>query len=193
MSTYKEFTLIRPPLLCKVSCKNFIRPPLLCKVSCKGFTLIELLVSVAIIAILASIGLLVYRSSIVTGNDTKRIRDVQEIQKALEGFYQTNNRYPTVTEFNSVSSNPVKGSFQNNIIPCDPSSSCAQPGGAGYNYTPCDSSGTPQSYNLCSQLTTCGSRCTSSASPNPSTNTCISSRIGAAGSGSTYFCVMVSN
>lgn len=60
----------------------------------KGFTLIELLVVMVIIGILATIGLGNYFNSQMKTRDAKRKHDLGQIQKALEMYYNDNQRYP---------------------------------------------------------------------------------------------------
>ena len=59
----------------------------------KGFTLIELLVVIAIIGILASVVIVSLSSARKKGRDAQRIRDIQEIHKAIE-LYISDNGYP---------------------------------------------------------------------------------------------------
>lgn len=61
----------------------------------RGFTLIELMISISIMAILFAIGATTYRRAEISGRDTKRKQDIQLIASALELYYQTNKRYPT--------------------------------------------------------------------------------------------------
>lgn len=60
----------------------------------RGFTLIELVIVVALIMILASIGLGGYLISTVRSNDTKRRNDLSQIAKAVEIFNADVGRYP---------------------------------------------------------------------------------------------------
>lgn len=62
----------------------------------KGFTLIELLVVVAIIGILATVVLASLGSARSRANDTKRLSETREIQKALELYNIDNGSYPSV-------------------------------------------------------------------------------------------------
>lgn len=60
----------------------------------KGFTLIELLVVVALIMILAAVGLGAYTISTTRSYDTQRKSDLGQIAKALESFNNDIGRYP---------------------------------------------------------------------------------------------------
>lgn len=60
----------------------------------KGFTLIELLVVIAIIGVLSSLVLASLNSARLKGRDTRRISDIDQIQKALELYYHDHNDYP---------------------------------------------------------------------------------------------------
>lgn len=62
----------------------------------RAFTLIELLVVVAIIALLSSIILASLNTARSKGNDGKRVSDLREVQKALEGYAGDNGgSYPS--------------------------------------------------------------------------------------------------
>ena len=69
----------------------------------KAFTLIELLVVIAIIGILATVSIISLSNARAKSRDAKRVGDMKQIQTALELFFNDNNRYPTVDEFNSGS------------------------------------------------------------------------------------------
>lgn len=60
----------------------------------QAFTIIELLVSVAIIAILTAVSILGLQSVRKTGQDTKRLSDIREVQVALETYKSVNGKYP---------------------------------------------------------------------------------------------------
>jgi len=60
----------------------------------KGFTLIEILIVVAIIAILASVVLVGLGPTQQSGRDARRLSDLHEIQNALELFYNKCGYYP---------------------------------------------------------------------------------------------------
>lgn len=58
-----------------------------------GFSLIELMVTVAIVAILAAIAIPSYRSYVMQGNRTDAIRSLTFYQQALERCYSQNYTY----------------------------------------------------------------------------------------------------
>jgi prepilin-type N-terminal cleavage/methylation domain-containing protein len=60
----------------------------------KGFTLIEILIVVAIIAILASVVLVGLGPTQQAGRDARRISDLHEVQNGLELFYNKCGYYP---------------------------------------------------------------------------------------------------
>jgi prepilin-type N-terminal cleavage/methylation domain-containing protein len=60
----------------------------------KGFTLIEILIVVAIIAILASIVLVGLGPSQQAGRDARRLSDLREVQNGLELYYNDCGYYP---------------------------------------------------------------------------------------------------
>lgn len=64
------------------------------KLKPRGFTLIELLVAIAILAVLTSIGMVVYSKAQSSARDAKRKQDLRAVATALEIYYQSNGRYP---------------------------------------------------------------------------------------------------
>ena len=60
----------------------------------KGFTLVELLVVMAIIAILATVIIGGFRSSQMRGRDAQRKSDLKQIANALEIFFADYGKYP---------------------------------------------------------------------------------------------------
>ena len=59
----------------------------------KGFTLIELLITVSIIAILSTIGLTFFKSSLISARDGTRKQDLLRLATALEVYFQQNHSY----------------------------------------------------------------------------------------------------
>lgn len=61
----------------------------------KGFTLLELIISMAIIAILSAALWGNFFTSIAKGRDARRKQDLESVAKALELYYYDNKLYPT--------------------------------------------------------------------------------------------------
>ncbi len=59
-----------------------------------GFTLVELLIVIALIMILSSVGVGTYISATIKSKDTQRKNDLNQMAKAAESFYNDVNRYP---------------------------------------------------------------------------------------------------
>lgn len=72
----------------------------------KGFTLVELLVSITILAILAAIGLITYSMALRQGRDSKRQSDLKAIQSALEQYNSDQFFYPTSDLNNFLDDSP---------------------------------------------------------------------------------------
>ena len=63
-----------------------------------GFSLLELLIVVAIISILVSLGAVSYSQAQKKARDSRRASDMKAIQNALEQYYaDTNSNYPIAT------------------------------------------------------------------------------------------------
>jgi len=76
----------------------------------KGFTLIELLVVIAIIGILSSVVLASLNSARQKSRDAKRVSDIQNLQLALELYFDSKGEYPDLlTDLSSdfIPSDPV--------------------------------------------------------------------------------------
>jgi type II secretion system protein G len=59
-----------------------------------GFTLIELMVAMAILGILATVGISSFRSSQIKTRDARRKSDLGQLQRALETYYNDHSSYP---------------------------------------------------------------------------------------------------
>lgn len=59
-----------------------------------GFTLVELLIVMAIISILATIGFIKYSAFIDQTKETKAVADVKQIAQLIEDFKEVKGRYP---------------------------------------------------------------------------------------------------
>jgi prepilin-type N-terminal cleavage/methylation domain-containing protein len=60
----------------------------------KGFTLIELLLVIAIVGVLAAVGIQSFSGSQAKTRDSRRKADLKAIQQALEEYYNDHGRYP---------------------------------------------------------------------------------------------------
>lgn len=65
----------------------------------KGFTLIELLVVIMILGILAALITGNFFTSLKKGRDAKRKGDLEQIQRALEMYYEDKKAYPLALTF----------------------------------------------------------------------------------------------
>lgn len=84
----------------------------------KGFTLIEMLIVIAIIAILSSVFLVGLRGFREGAYDSRRLADLQKVQSYLEIYYTKNRRYPDNGDWNSLGI-AIKG-VGISVIPNDP-------------------------------------------------------------------------
>ncbi len=60
----------------------------------RGWTLIEVLIGVAVIAILAAIGLTMYRSGVQTSRVKKTIAEIKIIQLDIDNYHELYDEYP---------------------------------------------------------------------------------------------------
>lgn len=61
-----------------------------------GFTLLELMIIIVILGVLAALISGNFITSLKKGRDARRKADLQQIQKALEMYYEDNKKYPDV-------------------------------------------------------------------------------------------------
>ena len=61
----------------------------------RGFTLFEILLVMAIIAVITTIGAISFTNVRSKSEDSKRKTDIEEIRSALEQYKSNNNRYPS--------------------------------------------------------------------------------------------------
>ena len=119
----------------------------------KAFTIVELLVTVTIIAVLSSLAVVSFKSARVKARDTQRASDIKQIQIALEAYARNrlDGRYPVTSSANiqglcldSTGLVPTCGdTIFMSTIPSNP-----LPGGADYIYNSDDGF----SYTLTYQL-----------------------------------------
>ena len=63
-----------------------------------GFTLIELMVVAAILIVLASLGLVQYRNSVVRARESVLKEDLFRMRDAIDQYYADKNQYPATLE-----------------------------------------------------------------------------------------------
>jgi general secretion pathway protein G len=63
-----------------------------------GFTLIELMVVISLIVVLASLGLVQYRNSIVRSEEAVLKKDLFEMRDAIDQYYADKNVYPATLD-----------------------------------------------------------------------------------------------
>ncbi len=68
----------------------------------QGFTIIELLIVIAIIAILAGLVLNNFQGAQAKARDTQRVTDINNVHSKLEEYYNDNNAYPALTGVTSA-------------------------------------------------------------------------------------------
>ncbi len=111
------------------------------KYSPQGFTLVELLVVVAIIAVLSVIGITIFTGVQKGARDARRKADVEAISKALEAhFNDTACGGATATPYCAVTAANAGTLFANGVIPTNPTpggGAYTVPGSAAATYTVC--------------------------------------------------------
>lgn len=65
----------------------------------RGFTLIEVLIVIAIIAVLSAIGLTIFRTAAKNARDSQRMKDLQNISSALGMYRYYAHSYPKAADF----------------------------------------------------------------------------------------------
>ncbi|MFZ2200062.1 MAG: prepilin-type N-terminal cleavage/methylation domain-containing protein [Microgenomates group bacterium] len=83
-----------------------------------GFTLIEIVIVVAIVAILISMVIFGLTSNLAKSRDSKRKADLDRIKIALEDYYGDKGEYPTQDLLSTCDTESLKPYLSN--IPCDP-------------------------------------------------------------------------
>ena len=102
----------------------------------KGFTIVELLVTIAVISILATIGILSYNAVQKRTNDDVRAADVAIIMDALEQYYRKNGDYPANDAMNPSQYYPTMTNFSaiKSLLPSLNDDVLTGPG--GYSFYP---------------------------------------------------------
>jgi len=111
----------------------------------RGFTLLELLLVVAIVAMLSSLGALTIASQQKKARDARRRTDIHQLQVALEGYYVDHQKYPDQLIFNGQPLTSADGqTVYLRSIPKDPKN--VNPNLYVYNATP---AGQAAGYDIC--------------------------------------------
>ena len=123
----------------------------------QGFTLLEVLVSATIIAVLTVIGVTSYSSVNKRSRDVKRKSDLEQIRSALEMYRSDNTTYPgeyprvgtgSFTNASGLGASGVLDSTYMPAIPSDPDTDNT------YQYQAIATSGQYTSYCICAHLET---------------------------------------
>lgn len=59
-----------------------------------GFTLVEIIITISILAVLISISIFIFRDVTVNGRNTRRVNDIKQLQLALEIYRKNEGSYP---------------------------------------------------------------------------------------------------
>ncbi len=117
----------------------------------RGFTLVEMLIVIAIIAILSSLVLVGVSRFRPGAYDAQRISDLQKIQSYLEIYYTKYRAYPSVADWAALQTTLINETGIDRV-PNDPLFNPAT--GQGQSYFYCYSNSDNQSYILGAYLST---------------------------------------
>jgi prepilin-type N-terminal cleavage/methylation domain-containing protein len=121
--------------------KNFKFSILNFQLSGRGFTLVEMLITMAIVSILSTTSVIGYRAQIQKADDGARKKELVKIKTALEDYYSSNNCYPAAL--------PACGQGLEPYLPQMP---CEPDGKTSFRYTPQEDTTCPQYYRLYTKL-----------------------------------------
>lgn len=119
----------------------------------KAFTLVELMVVVAVIAILASALLVGLGGARARARDSRRMSDIRQVQNLLELYYAKVGNYPIITSGDPASrwsalETELKNKGITNQLPKDP----IDKGNYVYSYGSCGGTDNGQNYTLGAKL-----------------------------------------
>lgn len=117
----------------------------------RGFTMLEIVIVIALLGILMSVGVSSYTGSLRRGRDARRKTDLETLRQALEIYKSDNNSYPDVSTGNANNLDGATGPLvsptqyiSENNFPKDPQQSTGQ-----YYYYRRNSTST---YDVCASL-----------------------------------------
>lgn len=88
-----------------------------------AFTLVELLITLSIVAILAVIAIMYLRGQSFKGNDARRKADMERIRVAVEEYEKDHNCYPSYVICGIHTEQPIYPYLNN--VPCDPNTNAS--------------------------------------------------------------------
>ena len=101
----------------------------------RGFTLIELMITIAIIAILAAIALPSYSDYVLRGRLTEGLSALSAQRVKMEQFFQDNRVYTDACLANTVATLPPAGNFAYACTYPTPQQYVVTANGLGFRYT----------------------------------------------------------
>lgn len=133
----------------------------------QGFTLLEVLVSATIIAVLTAIGIVSYGSVNKRSRDVKRKGDIEQIRSALEMYRADNGQYPGVGAGSVTNAQDLSAVLVQDYMPAVPDDPQSD---SDYYYQAVDTGGVYSTYCVCGYIETITTgtqtTCTVSLAPN---------------------------
>jgi len=86
----------------------------------KGFTLIELMIVIAILGVLAAMVSGNFITSLKKGRDARRKADLEQIQRALEMYYEDQKHYPNFNIFDKANYSLCQTKIEDPATGCSP-------------------------------------------------------------------------
>ncbi len=109
-----------------------------------GFTLAELLIVIAIIALLFALVLINWKKQVDRANDSRRKTDLAKIKRAFEEYYNDHECYPPPTILTNCGSGDLAPYIP--AVPCDPVTKLP------YKYVPLDDTNYCKGYRVLTTL-----------------------------------------